>query len=100
MVSLTTRHFAYWTPRRKLDDSKRLLRNDDSSYMPRRIARADHRHERLGANATSAHLREPDRHRLPLQLRATEPGHLISLRRRSRHRRAWRGVLPVRDHRW
>ena len=47
----------------------------------------------------AAHLRESDRYRLPLQLRAAQRRNLVSVGRRSGDRGPARRVLPVRDHR-
>src|SRR6266568_7813958 len=66
---------------------------EDKHFCP------DHGRATLGAGDACPHVRQPDRHRLSLQLRAARPGHLVSLRCRSRHRRASRGVLPLRNDR-
>src|SRR5207247_10157325 len=55
---------------------------EDKHFCP------DHSRATIGADDARTHLRQPDRHRLSLQLRATRPEHLVSLRCRSRHRRA------------
>src|SRR5439155_16474925 len=59
----------------------------------------NHRGRSPGARAAAEDLRQPHRHRLSVQLRAAQPGDLVPLRRRPRHRGAGREVLPLRDYR-
>src|SRR5579872_6996674 len=68
-------------------------KNDRDSHLERHRARTGwcgavfaRRIDRSGAGVAAAHVCEPDRHRLQVQLRAAQRGHLVSLGGGSGHR--------------
>src|SRR5687768_17108185 len=70
---------------------------DDESVNNHRGCLDVVRRRAVGPDVGNSYVRESDRRRLPLQLRAAQSGHLVSPGSRPRDRHSSRGVLPVHD---